>query len=843
MTAKDGTFTNAIYGFLTMLHKIKEDTNPDAVAVAFDMRAPTFRHKEYDGYKAQRKGMPPELAQQLPILKELLTLLGYRIVECEGYEADDILGTLARVCTEEGHECVLATGDRDSLQLVNPSVTVRLAATKFGQPVVTVYDEAKIKEDYGVTPHQLIDIKALQGDSSDNIPGVSGIGAKGAADLIQKYGSIEAIYQNFDQLDLKPAMRKKLEEGKESAFLSYKLGTICLQAPIDTNLEHYHVSEGDVQAAVRLMAKLELFSLIKKWGLDQIEVEQEALITEQSLQIQECDDTQSLLQQLQQTGSAYFLVSYRDKQVETLYFHLENTICTVNTAKHADFLKAFCESEDIKKYTHDVKPLYAALYRQNIGLVQVEMDTMLAGYLLNPSSSNYEIERMATEYGVEQPQMDSRLIEQDSMVKWAAIYPALYRVIDDKISQNTQHKLLHEIELPLAKVLAQMEELGFAVDKAGIAEYGEIMQNKIDRLQDLVYEEVGYQFNLNSPKQLGEALFIKLGLPAGKKTKTGYSTNAEVLEKLRYEHPVVELILEYRTLAKIKSTYCDGLLKVVEEDGRIHSSFNQTETRTGRISSTEPNLQNIPVRTDVGRELRKFFVAKEGCVLVDADYSQIELRVLAHVANDSGMIEAFKENDDIHRNTAAQVFHMPREMVTPLMRSRAKAVNFGIIYGIGAFSLAKNIGVTRKEAEEYIKTYLDHFSGVRNYMTNVVEHAKETGYVETLFGRRRYLPELSSSNFNLRSFGERVAMNMPIQGTAADIIKIAMIRVVHRLEKEGLRARLILQVHDELIVEAPEEEAPLVQQLLTEEMEQAIHLSVPMVAEATIGKTWYDAKA
>lgn len=843
LTAKDGTFTNAIYGFLTMLHKIKEDTNPDAVAVAFDMRAPTFRHKEYDGYKAQRKGMPPELAQQLPILKELLTLLGYRIVECEGYEADDILGTLARVCTEEGHECVLATGDRDSLQLVNPSVTVRLAATKFGQPVVTVYDEAKIKEDYGVTPHQLIDIKALQGDSSDNIPGVSGIGAKGAADLIQKYGSIEAIYQNFDQLDLKPAMRKKLEEGKESAFLSYKLGTICLQAPIDTNLEHYHVSEGDVQAAVRLMAKLELFSLIKKWGLDQIEVEQEALITEQSLQIQECDDTQSLLQQLQQTGSAYFLVSYRDKQVETLYFHLENTICTVNTAKHADFLKAFCESEDIKKYTHDVKPLYAALYRQNIGLVQVEMDTMLAGYLLNPSSSNYEIERMATEYGVEQPQMDSRLIEQDSMVKWAAIYPALYRVIDDKISQNTQHKLLHEIELPLAKVLAQMEELGFAVDKEGIAEYGEIMQNKIDRLQDLVYEEVGYQFNLNSPKQLGEALFIKLGLPAGKKTKTGYSTNAEVLEKLRYEHPVVELILEYRTLAKIKSTYCDGLLKVVEEDGRIHSSFNQTETRTGRISSTEPNLQNIPVRTDVGRELRKFFVAKEGCVLVDADYSQIELRVLAHVANDSGMIEAFKENDDIHRNTAAQVFHMPREMVTPLMRSRAKAVNFGIIYGIGAFSLAKNIGVTRKEAEEYIKTYLDHFSGVRNYMTNVVEHAKETGYVETLFGRRRYLPELSSSNFNLRSFGERVAMNMPIQGTAADIIKIAMIRVVHRLEKEGLRARLILQVHDELIVEAPEEEAPLVQQLLTEEMEQAIHLSVPMVAEATIGKTWYDAKA
>ncbi len=844
LTAKDGTFTNAIYGFLTMLHKMKEDTAPDAVAIAFDMRAPTFRHKEYDGYKAQRKGMPPELAQQLPILKELLTLLGYRIVECEGYEADDILGTLAQACTAEGHECVLATGDRDSLQLVSPTVTVRLAATKFGQPVVTVYDEKKVMEDYGVTPHQLIDIKALQGDSSDNIPGVAGIGPKGAADLIQKHGSIEAIYRDLDGLDIKPAMRKKLEEGKASAFLSYKLGTICLQAPVDTNLEHYHVSGGDMQGAVRLMARLELFSLMKKWGLEQTGTEQtDAAAAADALSVRPCSDTASLLRQLQQDGRAFFLADYEEKQVKTLYFHLGDAVCTVDAAAHPDFLKAFCESDDIRKYTHDVKPLYAALFKTHIGLARVEMDTMLAGYLLNPSSSDYTIERMAAEYGAKQPQIDIRQEEAAPLLKQIAVYPALYRVVNDKISQNTQHKLLHEIELPLARVLAQMEELGFAVDKEGIAQYGEIMQEKIDRLQDMVYGEVGYQFNLNSPKQLGEALFVKLGLPAGKKTKTGYSTNAEVLEKLRYEHPAVELVLEYRTLAKIKSTYCDGLLKVVETDGRIHSSFNQTETRTGRISSTEPNLQNIPVRTDVGRELRKFFVAKDGCVLVDADYSQIELRVLAHVANDANMIQAFLENDDIHRNTAAQVFHMPRDMVTPLMRSRAKAVNFGIIYGIGAFSLAKSIGVTRKEAEEYIKTYLEHFSGVRAYMTNVVERAKETGYVETLFGRRRYLPELSSSNFNLRSFGERVAMNMPIQGTAADIIKIAMIRVVDRLEKEGLRARLILQVHDELIVEAPREEAPLVQQLLTEEMEQAVQLSVPMVAEAAIGKTWYEAKA
>ena len=843
LTAKDGTFTNAIYGFLTMLHKIKEDTNPDAVAVAFDMRAPTFRHKEYDGYKAQRKGMPPELAQQLPILKELLTLLGYRIVECEGYEADDILGTLARVCTEEGHECVLATGDRDSLQLVNPSVTVRLAATKFGQPVVTVYDEAKIKEDYGVTPHQLIDIKALQGDSSDNIPGVSGIGAKGATDLIQKYGSIEAIYQNFDQLDLKPAMRKKLEEGKESAFLSYKLGTICLQAPIDTNLEHYHVSEGDVQAAVRLMVKLELFSLIKKWGLDQIEVEQEALITEQSLQIQECDDTQSLLQQLQQTGSAYFLVSYRDKQVETLYFHLENTICTVNTAKHADFLKAFCESEDIKKYTHDVKPLYAALYRQNIGLVQVEMDTMLAGYLLNPSSSNYEIERMATEYGVEQPQMDSQLIEQDSMVKWAAIYPALYRVIDDKISQNTQHKLLHEIELPLAKVLAQMEELGFAVDKAGIAEYGEIMQNKIDRLQDLVYEEVGYQFNLNSPKQLGEALFIKLGLPAGKKTKTGYSTNAEVLDKLKDQSPIIDKIIEYRQIVKLNSTYVEGLLSIINPiDGRIHSSFNQTITTTGRISSTEPNLQNIPVKLEMGRNIRKVFISDKGCKLVDADYSQVELRVLAHMSQDETMIDAFKHNEDIHTKTASQVFNVSMDEVTSKQRSDAKAVNFGIVYGKSDFGLSEDLNIPVKQAKEYIENYFNKYNKIKEFMDNIIEDASSNGYVTTILNRRRYIPEIKSSNFMLRNAGKRAAMNAPIQGSAADIIKIAMINVYKKLEENNLKSKLILQVHDELIVEAVDSEIDIVKKIVKDEMENAVCLDVNLDVDLNIGDSWYDTK-
>lgn len=834
LSTKDGTFTNAVYGFFTMMLKMKEDTEPDAVAVAFDLKAPTFRHKAYAAYKAHRKGMPPELAQQLPLVKELLELLGYRLVECEGYEADDILGTLAHACTQQNWQCVLATGDRDSLQLVDDHVTVRLAATKFGQPVVTVYDKAQLFEEYGVTPAQMIDLKALQGDSSDNIPGVAGIGAKGAADLVQKYGGIAQIYDNLETLELKPAMRKKLEEGRESAFLSYELGTICKTAPIDTQPEHYRQSAGDLARAARLMAKLELFTLMKKLGLEQPETpEQER----PAVEAVPCADTEALLRGLQECGKAYLLGAYDDGALKTLYLAVGEVVCAVDVQAEPAFVKMLCESEDIGKYTHDVKALYAELARMGVGLRCVQMDTMLAGYVLNPSATEYGMERLFAEYGV------SVAEGADLQAVQVAALPALCSVLEEQIAQNGQVQLLQDIELPLAGVLADMEARGVAVDKDGIAAYGAVLQEQIERLEADVYEEVGYAFNLNSPKQLGEALFVKLGLPAGKKTKTGYSTNAEVLEKLRYEHPAVASILEYRTLAKLKSTYCDGLLKVVEPDGRIRSRFNQTETRTGRISSTEPNLQNIPVRTDVGRELRKFFVAKEGCVLVDADYSQIELRVLAHAADDKNMIAAFMAGDDIHRNTAAQVFHMPPELVTPLMRSRAKAVNFGIIYGIGSFSLAKNIGVTRKEAEAYIKTYLDTFSGVRAYMEQSVARARACGYAQTLFGRRRYLPELAASNFNLRAFGERVAMNMPIQGTAADIIKIAMIRVARRLEQEGLRAQLILQVHDELIVEAPEEEAPLVRQLLTEEMQQAAALKVPLVADAAVGKTWYDAKA
>lgn len=837
LTTKDGHFTNAIYGFLTMLKKMWDETQPDAVAIAFDRREPTFRHLEYDGYKAQRKGMPEELAEQMPVLKELLELLGYPLVEQAGFEADDILGTLAKASREQGAECVIATGDRDSLQLVGDGVTVRLAATKFGQPQVTVYDAEKIREEYGVEPPQMIEIKALQGDSSDNIPGVAGIGPKGAGELIRSFHDIDYIYENLDTIDIKEGMRKKLREGKESAYLSRKLGTICTDVPIDTKLETYRLQSGDKAAAARLMARLELFSLIPKLGLDAAAQETpEQSKTADSLPIKVLADGAGLLIPLQEQGRADLTAVYDGNEISSLLLPMDGTVFVLKPEKA--FLRALCGNTKIVKNIHNSKPFYAALERLGVEVKNFGMDTLLAAYLLNPTSSDYGVERLAAEYEVPVPSANGEYADAAR----AALLPALVDRLTTEIEQNGQLDLLKKIELPLAKVLAGMETVGFAVDAAGIEEYGKGLQTRIDEIQSRIYEQVGYEFNVNSPKQLGQALFEKLGLHTGKKTKSGYSTNAEVLESLRYDHPAVEMILEYRGLTKLKSTYCDGLLKVIGQDGRIHSSFNQTETRTGRISSTEPNLQNIPVRTEQGRELRRFFIARPGWVLVDADYSQIELRVLAHVADDKNMIEAFRENADIHRSTAAQVFRMPEEMVTPIMRSRAKAVNFGIVYGIGAFSLSKNIGVTRKEADDYIKAYLAHYDGVRSYMNHVVELAKERGYAETLFGRRRYLPELTSSNFNLRSFGERVAMNMPIQGTAADIIKIAMIRVAERLTREKMQAQLILQVHDELIVEAPQEEAEAAAKLLTEEMQNAVSLSVPMLAEAKIGKTWYDAK-
>ncbi len=833
LSTKSGDFTNGIYGFLTMFRKIYDETQPDAVAIAFDMRAPTFRHKQYAGYKSNRKGMPEELAQQLPVLQQLLKDLGYRIVTCEGWEADDILGTLSAAAEREGSSCVIATGDRDSLQLVSPATTVRLMSTKFGQPQVTVFDEQKIMEEYGVTPRQMIDIKAIQGDSSDCIPGVAGIGPKGAGELVQKYGSLENIYQNLDDPEIKPAARKKLEASKDNAFMSYDLGTIRRDAPVETDLKAYIPTPGDPQSAGSTMVRLELFSLIEKFGLTAAPA-QETAIAAGRPEVIELPDGAPMLARLEDAGAAYFYCHW-DKSGELLSLIFAHKDILWRVAHDSAFLLAFFTNPLIKKHTHDIKPLHRLALSMGCKIQSVSLDTALAAYLLNPSATGYDVLRLAAEYSVPLPDF------QEDEYNCAAVMPGLCQALSKAIDGNNQRELLENIEIPLSFVLAQMEHIGFYVDSQSIKEYGEKLQTEVESLHDSIIEQVGYDFNINSPKQLGEALFEKLGLPHGKKTKSGWSTSADVLESLRPMNPVVDEILRYRTVAKLKSTYCDGLLKVIGPDGRIHSSFNQTETRTGRISSTEPNLQNIPVRTPIGRELRKFFAAESG-VLVDADYSQIELRVLAHVANDPAMREDFLQGHDIHASTAARVFNMPQELITSQLRSRAKAVNFGIVYGIGAYSLSQDIGVSVKEADAYIKEYLRNYSGVDAYMKNVAESARETGYVEDMFGRRRYLPELKSSNFNMRSFGERVARNMPIQGAAADIIKIAMIRVSRRLEAEGLQARMILQVHDELIVECPESEQERVKALLTEEMEQAVNLSVPMVAEANAGRTWYDAK-
>lgn len=832
LTTKDGQFTNAIYGFLTMLSKIKNDENPDAVAIAFDLKAPTFRHKAYAGYKATRKGMPEELASQMAPLKELLGLLGYKIVTCEGYEADDILGTLASACENSGHECVLATGDRDSLQLVSDKTSVHLCTNK--QDIL--YTPEKIMEDYGVTPPELIEIKAIQGDSSDNIPGVAGIGPKGAGDLIQRYHSLEYIYEHIDELEIKDGVRNKLINSKENAIMSRMLGEICRTAPIDTDVESYTVEVADPQACARYMAKLELFSLIEKYGLKDVPETEERIAEHTELEVIENADNNILLENIKNEGKAYINFEISDKELNIFSVLYDGKVYLSN---NTELFKNILIDEKIEKFTRNCKALFAYADDKDFEIKSIVFDVELSAYLLEPSSKDYSDENLCASNQIELPYTEN---EDYKIYRPLAVYDKLSEKLISQIKANEQEKLLADIEIPLADVLAKMENIGFDVDRQGIEDYGKMLSEQLKSLENSIYESAGSTFNINSPKQLGKVLFEDLKLPCKKKTKSGYSTNAEVLEGLRYEHPVVEMVLSYRTLAKLNSTYCEGLLKVIADDGRIHSNFNQTETRTGRISSTEPNLQNIPVRTELGREMRKFFCAKDGWVLVDADYSQIELRVLAHIAQDKNMIEAFKNNDDIHAITASQVFNIPLEMVTPVMRSRAKAVNFGIVYGIGAFSLAKDIGVSNKEASQYIKNYLAHYSGVDEYMKNVVEKAKRDGYVETMFGRRRYLPELTSGKHMLRAFGERVARNMPIQGTAADIIKIAMVKVNERIRQEGLRARLILQVHDELIVESPQDESMRVAMLLQEEMENAVRLAVPLTAESAIGKTWYDAK-
>ena len=816
LTTKDGRYTNAIYGFMNILLNLLKEVQPDEVAIAFDLKAPTFRHKMYDGYKATRKGMPEELAQQMPVLKELLADLGFVMVSKEGYEADDILGTLSAAAAVRGDECYLATGDRDSLQLVNDHVTVLLAATRMGRSETVVMDKAAVEEKYGVSPKQLIEVKSLMGDTSDNIPGVAGVGEKTALALIQKFGSLAGVYENIDDSAIKPGVRTKLTTHKEDAELSRKLAEIDCAIPVDTAPGTYKRGEGDAAAAAGLLAELEIHSLAPRLGLDGVTPKAAAPAPE--LAAVEPDVLPMIPEgryELAQEGEGWYAVQ-------------GSAVYPLDEAALVRLLDS-----DATLRVFDAKPLYHLALANGGEGKSIVFDAKLAAYLLNPAASSYTVENLAAEYGI-QPAFRC----EDAPL--AGVLTGLYDALDAKVTEEGMDRLLAEVELPLALVLADMERTGMLVDREGLVAFGEKMKQELEGCLARIYEQVGYEFNVNSPKQLGEALFVKMGLPPRKKTKSGYSTNAETLESLRNESPVIDDILQYRTYQKLNSTYVEGLLKVIGPDGRMHSTFNQTEARTGRLSSSEPNMQNIPIRTPLGSQLRQFFVAKPGCTLVDADYSQIELRLLAHISGDESMRQAFLTGQDIHRSTAAKIYNLPPEMITPALRSSAKAVNFGIVYGIGAFSLSRDINVSVKEADQFIKNYLATFPGVKNYMDETIAHGTEKGYVTTLFGRRRALPELASKNHNLRALGERMAMNTPIQGTAADVIKLAMVKVWRRLRAEGLAAKLILQVHDELIVEAPEAEAETVARILKEEMEGAVSYSVPLTADVGQGKTWLE---
>ncbi len=804
LTTRTGLYTNAVFGFLNILNKMLAEESPEALCVAFDLHGPTFRHTRYPEYKATRHGMPEELAQQMPVLKDVLRAMNIPMFACAGWEADDVLGTVGKRCGQAGWDCVVVTGDRDALQLVDGHVTVKLVVSKGGQTTATNYHEAEFFQEYGFAPPQMVDLKGLMGDSSDNIPGVAGVGPKTAKDLLHRFGTLSGVYENLDAL--RPSLRQKLEAGKEMAFLSYELATIRCDAPIDFAPEDCLRKEPEKKALYDLFMQLEFVKLIDRYGLRQAAFAPEPVEEQPAI---------AHAQALPPAGTACAVVLGPEHQAAVAW---DGGVCTVDKDALPSDMPIIC---------HDAK---TGLH-QGLSLDNRCFDTALAAYDLDPSLNDYSLTRVATAYLGQSPQT----LEEQAVAVFR-----LGQVLPEKLESAGMGKLYREIELPLCPVLYHMETRGVAIDRETLARFGQMLAQRIEAREQEIYGYANQVFNIQSTRQLGEVLFTQLGLPPVKKTKTGYSTNAEVLEKLADKHPIVPAILDYRMLAKLKSTYADGLLKVIGPDGRIHTTFQNMVTATGRLSSTEPNLQNIPVRTELGAEIRKMFVPRPGWVLVDADYSQIELRVLAHVAGDKLMIQAFREGLDIHTATAAQVFGVAPEEVTPLQRRHAKAVNFGIVYGISEFSLAEDIGVSRFAARDYIQAYLDRYSGVRDYMHRIVEQAQQQGYVTTLYGRRRYIPELSSTNRNIRQAAQRIALNTPIQGSAADIIKLAMIRVEQALE--GLQARLILQVHDELIVECPPEEAEQVQAVVTQQMEQVAQLSVPLVAEAKVGNTWFDAK-
>lgn len=856
LMTEDGTYTNAVYGFLSILFKELEDIKPEYLVVAFDLKAPTHRHKMYDKYKANRHGMPEELAMQMPILKETLKAMNVCIIEKEGYEADDILGTLAKWGQKEKLEVTVLTGDRDSFQLIDKNIKVRIPRTKMGKTETEDYTVEKIEEEYGLEPLDLIEVKGLMGDTSDNIPGVPGVGEKTALNLIKQYKNIDEVYNHIDEQ--KGKLKEKLSENKDLAYLSRTLGTIDTNAPIEKDLNVFQVEEWNKLEVLEIFKRLKFNRFIDRFALqDNIggtslgepqintEIEHEKIVDETKLA--------ELKQEIQENKAMYY---YLTEEKFIIYSPKTNKCFSVENVQ--DFKDIF-EDKNILKCSYKQKEEFIILWNKGIEAKNLMFDIAIAGYILNSNINKYTIEYLANEYinfdiaeylsnteetGVEQITLFDNADEpkEDKTYIYAYAIYKLYNVLTQKMEEAGSIDLFNKIEMPLTEVLASMQYEGIYIDKQELLDFGKELQEKIDILTQEIYELTGEEFNINSTKQLGEILFEKLKLTSKKKTKTGYSTDVDVLEKIKYEHPVIEKILEYRQLQKLNSTYVEGLIPYIDETGRIHSKFHQTVTTTGRISSTDPNLQNIPTRMELGRKLRKVFKPEQGYIFVDADYSQIELRVLAHISEDKNMIEAFCNNEDIHAQAASKVFNIPLEEVTKEERTKAKAVNFGIVYGISEFGLGEQLGVPRKKAKEYIEQYLDKYNGIKEFMTNIVEETKEKGYVETLYHRRRYVPELKSNNYMVRQFGGRVAMNTPIQGTAADIMKIAMINVYNKLKENNLKSKLIVQVHDEILVETLESEKEQIKQIVKEEMENVIKLKVPLLAEVEEGYNWYEAK-
>lgn len=843
LTNKEGLYTNAVYGFLNIFFKNFDEIKPDYAAVAFDLKEPTFRHIKYPEYKAQRKKMPEELSVQMPVIKEILSAMNIPVLELKGYEADDIIGTVAKHCCDMGVECDILTGDKDDLQLATDTTKIYLTVTSKGVTDTSVYDTGAVKEKYGVTPSEFIDVKGLMGDASDNIPGVSGIGEKTALALIKEYKSLEALYENLDSAKIGPAAKKKLKDGEETAYLSRELATIDTESPLDKSIDECAVKEWDEEKLKEIFTHLEFKSFLKRLGTNKEDNGKDAVT------VMSEEEFKKLTDNLEEFY--YYIFCDKEGNFEAASFMADGNAYYTETELEGFF--DILSDPDIKKISHGVKKDIYLSFKKGKEYKNYCFDTEVASYVIDPTASDYSVSKAALLYlkrdipDVTAYKKGESIRTDPHKLKTAAktlgAVRDLYIKLNELIKENSQEHLMEDIELPLIRVLEDMQEEGFKVETKRLEEYGKELDVRIESLSDTITFMAGEKFNLNSPKQLGTVLFEHMGLPVIKKTKSGYSTDAEVLSLLSEKYEIVDCILKYRQLAKLKGTYVDGMLPLIGIDGKIHSTFNQTATATGRISSNDPNLQNIPVRMEEGRKLRKMFTAEnEDRILVDADYSQIELRVLAHMSGDEAMINAFISEEDIHRKTASEVFGVDKKSVTEDMRRRAKAVNFGIVYGISDFGLAKDIGISRAEAKRYIEAYFSTYPKVKKFLDETVKQAKEQGFVTTLYKRRRPIPELSSSNYNIRSFGERAAMNTPVQGTAADIIKIAMVRVYDALKKETKSAKLILQVHDELIVSCNRNEEEKVKKILEREMEGAAKLSVPLTAEAKSGYSWYDAK-